>query len=156
MLNALERLAKDKTARHRKLGNVIGRRCKTMLRLGCVARQLLAARENIGQLARGLLGRAHHAHSGTQRMANRPHEQREMRAAEHHGIDAVVAQRFNRGTDQRAYGRRIKDVLVLEPLLLQMCARGELVLNDLDKTRGRAAVYVDAGIQVLNGTRVSA
>ena len=65
MLNALERLAKDKTARHRKLGNVIGRRCKTMLRLGCVARQLLAARENIGQLTRGLLGRAHHAHSGT-------------------------------------------------------------------------------------------
>ena len=63
-----------------------------------------------------------------------------------HGIDAVVAQRFNRGTDQRAYGRRIKDVLVLEPLILQMRARGELVLNDLDKARGRAAVYVDAGI----------
>ena len=79
-----------------------------------------------------------------------------MRTAEHHGIDTVVAQRLNRGTDQRAYGRRIKDVLVLEPLLLQMRALGELVLNDLDKARGRAAVYVDAGIQVLNGTRVSA
>ena len=77
-----------------------------------------------------------------------------MRAAEHHGIDTVVAQRLNRGAHQRTHGRRIEDVLVLEPLLLQMRARGELVLDDLDKTRGRAAVHVHAGIQVLDGARV--
>ena len=89
-------------------------------------------------------------------MADGPNEQREVRAAEHHGIDTAVAQRFNRGADQRAHGRRIEDILVLEPLLLQMCARGELVLDHLDKARSRTAVYVDTGIQVLNGTRVSA
>ena len=37
-----------------------------------------------------------------------------------------------------------------------MRARGELVLDDLDKARGRTAIYVNTGIQVLNGTRVGA
>ena len=117
-----------------------------MLRLGGVARQLLAAREDIGQLARGLLGGAHDAHPRPQRMADRSHQQREMRTAEHHGIDTVVAQRLNRGTHQRTHGRRIEDVLVLKPLFLQMCTRGELVFDNLDKARGWTAVYIDAGI----------
>ena len=89
-------------------------------------------------------------------MADRSHQQREMRTAEHHGIDTVVAQRLNRGTHQRTHGRRIEDVLVLKPLFLQMCTRGELVFDNLDKARGRTAVYIDAGIQVLNGARVGA
>ena len=63
-----------------------------------------------------------------------------------HGIDTVVAQRLNRGTHQRTHGRRIEDVLVLKPLFLQMCTRGELVFDNLDKARGRTAVYIDAGI----------
>ena len=117
-----------------------------MLRLGGDARQLLAAREDIGQLARGLLGGTHDAHPRPQRMADRSHQQRKMRTAEHHGIDTVVAQWLNRGTHQRTHGRRIEDVLVLEPLLLQMRTRGELVFDNLNKARGRAAVYVDAGI----------
>ena len=79
-------------------------------------------------------------------MADRSHQQREMRTAEHHGIDTVVAQRLNRGTHQRTHGRRIEDVLVLKPLFLQMCTRGELVFDNLDKARGRTAVYIDAGI----------
>ncbi len=62
------------------------------------------------------------------------------------GIDTVVAQRLNRGTHQRTHGRRIEDVLVLKPLFLQMCTRGELVFDNLDKARGRTAVYIDAGI----------
>ena len=90
MFDALERLTKDKATRHRKLGNVIGRRGKTMLRLGGVARQLLAAREDIGQLARGLLGGTHDAHPRPQRMPDRSHQQRKMRTAEYHGIDTVV------------------------------------------------------------------
>ena len=73
-----------------------------------------------------------------------------------HGIDTVVVQGLNRSADQRAHGGRIKNVLVLEPLLLQMRARCELMLDDLDKTRGRAAVHINTGIQILDRARIGA
>ena len=79
-----------------------------------------------------------------------------MRAAEYHGIDATIVQRLDCGANQRANGWRIKNILVLEPLLLQMRARGELVLDDLDKARSRAAIHIDTSIQILDGARVGA
>ena len=89
-------------------------------------------------------------------MTDGAHQQRKVRTAEHHGIDATIVQWLDCGVDQRANGWRIKNILVLEPLLLQMRARGELVLDNLDKARGRAAIHVHAGIQVLDGARVGA
>ena len=89
-------------------------------------------------------------------MADGTHQQREVRTAEYHGIDATIVQRLDCGADQRANGWRIKNILVLEPLLLQMRARGELVLDDLDKARSRAAIHIDTSIQILDGARVGA
>ena len=99
MFDALERLAKDKATSYRELGDVIGCRGKAMQRLRAIRCKLLAARKDIGKLARGLLGRAHHAHMRSQRMANGTRKQRKMRASKHHGVNAVPQQGLDRRTD---------------------------------------------------------
>ena len=89
-------------------------------------------------------------------MADRPHEQRKMRAAQNDGVDIDIAQRRGDLAHDPPDLGRVEHVLVLEPALLKMRAGRKLVLHDLDKTGGGASVDVDTRIEVLDRARVCA
>ena len=90
MLDALQRLAEDEATCRGKRGQIIGSGSETVLGLGRITRELLATAQDIDQLARSLLSGRYHAHARTHRMTDRTDEKREVRAAQHHGIDAAV------------------------------------------------------------------
>ena len=68
----------------------------------------------------------------------------------------TVHNRGKRPLDFDAVLLRIEDIAVLKPTFLQMGSCSKLALDDLDEAGGGAAVDVDAGIKILDRTRIGA